>query len=302
MTPSPSPSPGFVDRRLATADPPPSGIPNPIHDTEGADAAGYAAALVAGVRTYGWAAETIVAALGPSWLADGWVDFSLRRPLFAGEELTTSVSRADQPADTWSLECVGRGIGGERIVLDGTAGPGPAPWLGDLNPPLPTPGLDPPTLRPTYDLETVPIGQPLRPLTVHVRADAARRMASDDLALSSPKPGSRVVNSPAGGDGTTARIHPYFLAGRMAPLTRHNFTYGPTIHVRSQIQHRAEAVADQDITVGAQIVDAFDRNGHWYQVLDGIVTGSSSDGSLALIRHHTIFRPRGTSMPDPITD
>ena len=77
----------------------------------------------------------------------------------------------------------------------------------------------------------------------------------------------------------------------MAPLTRHNFTYGPTIHVRSQIQHLAEAKADNEITVGAQIVDAYERD-HWYQVLDGIV--SQQQQEIARIRHHTIFRPRGT--------
>ncbi len=91
-------------------------------------------------------------------------------------------------------------------------------------------------------------------------------------------------------DADSAYIHPYFLAARMSPITRHNFVYGPTIHARSQIQHLREARADQDITVGAQIVDAYDRKGHWYQVLDGIVT--DSDGTIALVRHYSIFRPR----------
>ena len=85
----------------------------------------------------------------------------------------------------------------------------------------------------------------------------------------------------------------------MAPLTRHNFTYGPTIHVRTQIQHLAPAPAGQQIVIGAQIVDAFDRKGHWYQVLDGVISGSA-DQPLARLRHTTIFRPRGTEMPPPI--
>ena len=76
----------------------------------------------------------------------------------------------------------------------------------------------------------------------------------------------------------------------MAPLTRHNFTYGPTIHVRSQIQNVREARSDRQIVVGAQIVEVYERKGHWYQVLDGIVT--DQEGVLATIRHHTIFRPR----------
>ena len=101
-----------------------------------------------------------------------------------------------------------------------------------------------------------------------------------DLGLDDPHYSS-VVDTP---------VHPYFIAGRMAPLTRHNFTYGPTIHVRSQIQHRQEGIAGREIVINAQIVDAYDRKGHWYQVLDGVVT--TDQGSLAQLRHTTIFRPR----------
>lgn len=282
-----------VERRVTTPDPPPKGIPNPIHDSEGADGAGYAGALVAGVRTYGWAVETIERALGRQWLDSGWVDYSLRRPLFAGEEITITVAPvgindADiDDAGEWSLSVAASGRGGDRVVLDGTVGLGSAPWLSELNPPPPRPGEEPPAVRTTYDLDTAPIGKPLRPLAVRVSAGAAQRLATDDLGIDNPRYLS---------DADPA-VHPYFLAGRMAPLTRHNFTYGPTIHVRSQIQHLAEARSDQEITVGATIVEVYDRNDHWYQVLDGAVTASAQDGELARIRHHTIFRPRGTTLP-----
>lgn len=276
----------IVDRRIATHDPPPKGIPNPIHDDDGADAAGYSGALVAGVRTYGWAAETIISALGDEWLSSGWVDFSLRRPLYTGDELITTLT---PEGDHWKIECVGRGDSGERVVLDGTCGPGDAAWLAELEPPAPGPGVEPPEVRPTYDIDSVPIGRRLHPLGVHVSSGAARRLAVDDLDISHPR---YLEASPA-------TISPYFVAGRVAPLTRHNFTYGPTIHVRSQIQHRAVALADQDITITGVVVDAYARNDHWYQVLDNVVSGSR-DGELAVIRHHTIFRPRGTTMPEPI--
>jgi hypothetical protein len=98
----------FVDSIIATADPPPSGVPNPIHAADGADAAGYTGALVAGVRTYGWAVETISKALGESWLDAGWIDYSLRRPLFAGEVLNIVV---EQVGDRWSLTCSAGWVG-----------------------------------------------------------------------------------------------------------------------------------------------------------------------------------------------
>ena len=135
---------------------------------------------------------------------------------------------------------------------------------------------------PGYELSSVPLNEPLTPLGAWVTRDTASDMVSSDLGLDDPHYQGR----------ETVPIHPYFVAGRMAPLTRHNFTYGPTIHVRSQIQHCKQGTSDREVLINAQIVDAYERKGHWYQVLDGIV--SSDEGMLAQLRHTTIFRPRGT--------
>jgi hypothetical protein len=268
---------------VATPDPPSPGVHNPIHDAEGADAAGYAGALVAGVRTYGWAAQTLVEALGADWRHRGWVDITLRRPLFADEKLAIKVTEA---GNTYAVSCVvneplGAESGeGAKLVMDGDAGLGNAPWLSTLTPPDIQPPEDTESPLPSYELDTVPLQVPMHPLGAWVTADLARKMVAHDLGVS---------DLHYQGEGVIP-IHPYFLAGRMAPLTRHNFTYGSTIHVRSQIQHLREGRSDREIVVGARIVDAYERKGHWYQVLDGVV--SDEDGALALIRHHTIFRPR----------
>jgi hypothetical protein len=270
----------------ATPDPPPVGIPNPIHAADGASSAGYAGALVAGVRTYGWVAEAVIEVLGPGWLDDGWADVTLRRPLFAGDVVTITIgprSAADGAVDVSAAV-------GDREVLLGAVGLGSAAWAGELAPPEPTPAMEPPDVRPTYTIDDAPVGQPLRPLGAFVSVDAARRLSLDDLGQTT----SHVA------DG---RLHPWFLAARMAPLTRHNFTYGPTIHVRTQIQHRGPAQAAQEVVVGARIVEAYERKGHWYQVLDGLVVGDGGAPGcreLARLRHHSIFRPRGTTMPPPI--
>ncbi len=301
---------------IATPDPPPVGIPNPIHADDGAAAAGYQGALVAGVRTYGWVANAVRALVGRRWLSEGWADITLRRPLFTGETLqidvdpapdinlsadaTLSASARPVPAgefgpavpahpthpvdpERWSVRA---GVGVERVVLDGEVGVGRAPWLADIDPPTFAPAADPPPMRPTYTLGTVPYGMPLRPLGAFITEEAAHRLATVDLGL-------------AHSDLPEGVVHPWFLAARMAPLTRHNFTYGPTIHVRTQIQHRAEVQAGQQLIIGARIVSAHERNGHWYQVLDGMV--STAEGTeVARLRHTTIFRPRGTVTPPPI--
>src|SRR4051795_11930863 len=85
----------------ATPDPPPVGIANPIHAADGASSAGYAGALVAGVRTYGWVAEAVVEVLGPRWLDDGWADVTLRRPVYAGELVTIMVVRSGMATAGW---------------------------------------------------------------------------------------------------------------------------------------------------------------------------------------------------------
>lgn len=276
----------------ATADPPPVGIPNPIHDEDGASSAGYAGALVAGVRTYGWVAEAVIEVLGCGWLDDGWADVTLRRPLYAGDLVTIMVAphgSAGSGSDAGASAV--RAAVGDRVVLDGAVGLGPASWADDIDPPPPGPAVEPPAIRPSYTIDSAPVRRPLRALGVYVSAGGARHLSRDDL-------GQTESQVPDG------RLHPWFVAARMAPLTRHNFTYGPSIHVRTQIQHRGPAWAEQEVVVGARIVEVYDRNGHWYQVLDGLVVGDGGApgcAEMARIRHHSIFRPRGTVMPPPIT-
>ena len=285
---------------VATPDPPPVGIANPIHAEDGATGAGYQGALVAGVRTYGWVADAVQALVGPTWLEAGWADISLRRPLYASETVVIDIDLASDAASAgtepgppstpgsapmarWLVRAA---VGGDRVVLDGEVGMGQAPWFEDIEPPPVGPALEPPRVRPTYTLDTVPYRVALRPLKAFVNGEAARRLATVDLGLEHS-------------DLPEGRLHPWFLAARMAPLTRHNFTYGPTIHVRTQIQHLAPAQADQAIIIGAHIVQAYERKGHWYQILDGMVTGEGNR-ELARLRHTTIFRPRGTETPPPI--
>lgn len=260
---------------VATHDPPPKGIPNPIHSDDGATSSGYAGSLVAGVRTYGWAVDEVVSSAGEQWLDDGWIDFTLHRPVFVDDEVVFDATDGVLDVST-----------SNGSVLSGTFGVGDAPFLAELNPPAPVAGVDPPEVRPGYTLESAPIGQPLMPLSVHISRGASERLVTEDLGLEA-------------GDWAD-RIHPYFLAARMSPITRHNFTYGPTIHVRTQMQHLGPVASDQTLTINARIVEVYDRKGHWYQVLDGeIVASANSEASsfdcatpVARLRHHTIFRPR----------
>jgi acyl dehydratase len=60
---------------------------NSIHTDEGARAAGFPSALVAGVTTYAYLTHPIVAAWGLDWVATGGAEVRFDAPVFAGDEL-----------------------------------------------------------------------------------------------------------------------------------------------------------------------------------------------------------------------
>jgi len=61
---------------------------NPIHTDEGAQAAGFPRALVAGVTTYAYMTHPIVAAWGLEWLQSGGGEFRFRKPVFDKDVVT----------------------------------------------------------------------------------------------------------------------------------------------------------------------------------------------------------------------
>jgi hypothetical protein len=89
--------------------------------------------------------------------------------------------------------------------------------------------------------------------------------------------------------GPDARIHPGWLAARMTPLIHHSYDYGPSIHTRTQAQHLAPAMAGQSVTVAGRFAEAYERKGHHYAVVDGLILSERGE-PLARIRHTTIFR------------
>jgi len=60
---------------------------NPIHTDHGAQAAGFARALVAGVTTYAYLPHPPMAAWGADWIANGGGEVRFRRPVFDGDTL-----------------------------------------------------------------------------------------------------------------------------------------------------------------------------------------------------------------------
>ena len=75
----------------------------------------------------------------------------------------------------------------------------------------------------------------------------------------------------------------------MTPLLKHSFQYGPSIHTRSQVVHVGAGFAGEGVVVNGRFIEAFERHGHHYAVLDGLVSAPSG-AAIARLRHTTIFR------------
>jgi len=248
-------------------------IVNVIHANQGAREYGYRAALVGGVTVYGWAVPAVLQALGPEWLSDGWADVSFRKPTYPGDEMTARVSEREGAV----FDFVMTNQDGE-VCLSGELGLGRAPWLDELRlPERRTPEPRPAEL-PQLTLATAPAGQDIRPMAAPLSADEARKFAlerelDDDVLFTGERP----------------IVHPAWIAGRMSPLLHHSFNYGPAIHARSHIQNLAPAYAGQTFAVAGHFREAFERKGHHYAVVDGLIL--AEDGvPLAQVRHTTIFQ------------
>jgi acyl dehydratase len=258
------------------ADPPETSEANPIHGAEGAAAAGYAGALVAGIHTYGWTCTAILEAFGDRWLDDGWADVSYRRPVYPGTLLETTVAFAGEEADVrTALADDG------TVVLDGRAGLGRAAWFDQLERPeltVPEPPVPPDELV-RMRLADAPVGRDYRPMEVDATVGFGRAWATTRLEDLDSRWHA----------GDHPRLHPSFLAGRMTPLFRHSYRYGPAIHVRTQIQHLAPARAGQRVVVTARLHAVYERKGHHYHESDCWILGE--DGTpLAAKRHTGIFQ------------
>lgn len=251
-------------------------ISNPIHSTEVARQYGFRGPLVGGVTTYGWMAPAIIEALGERWLEDGWADVSFRRPIFPGDELIASVNQTGE--DRWEVSMTNQES--DRCIV-GFAGLGEAPWLSELASPSRRAAEPKPANVPYLTMEIAPVGQDLRPMAVSLALEDATVYAREKQHDESP-----LWTAPGG------RIHPGWIASKMTPLLHHSYDYAPAIHTRSQIQHLAPAITGQTLVFAATFVDTFERKGHHYGVIDGVML-SEDRRELARLRHTTIYRVAG---------
>ena len=70
-----------------------------------------------------------------------------------------------------------------------------------------------------------------------------------------------------------------------------NAILGPWIHVGSAIQHFGVASATDELTVRAKVTANYERKGHRFVELDGVIV-ANGDRLVAHCQHVAIYRPR----------
>ena len=114
---------------------------NKIHTDEGARAAGFAGALVAGVTTYAYLVHPLVAAWGLDWVAHGGCELRLRAPVLQDD----------------LVRCVPRAGDDDTVIVDALVGTDTNPravvraWQVDSRVQAERPGDDLPVARFTLD-------------------------------------------------------------------------------------------------------------------------------------------------------
>jgi hypothetical protein len=84
--------------------------------------------------------------------------------------------------------------------------------------------------------------------------------------------------------------HPAIILSLANEVLMHNYTLGPWIHSSSEVRNSKPARDGEHLQVRAKIVDAYERKGHQFVVLDVAILNAGA--LVSRIRHTAIWQPR----------
>ena len=264
-----------VTTSLAIEDPPEIQKANPIH-AEGASAYGYDRPIVAGLSSYGWAAASLIELFGEGWLSLGWADMAFRRPVFAGDRLTTTATLVDDGTCTYEQ----RNEAG-KVTVDGRAGLGLAPFHREWRLPVSRTAQPPAVGGPVLLPEQAPVDEDYPAMAVTLTAESNRRWWADRLG--DPHPRYH--------EGDTPIAHPSWVPGQMTPLIRHSYRFIAGIHTTGRVQYLRPIRAPRTVTVAGRWIGNERRKDRWWSTSDAVFC--DEDGTeLAYCQQSQILLPR----------
>lgn len=222
---------------------------NKIHTDEGARAAGFESALVAGVTTYAYLTHPLVAAWGLDWLTRGGGEVRFRAPVFADDRVDCVPTADDGGSVLIEAVCPSQ----ERnprttfhAVRD--AGPPPADRTGER---LPS--------------RRIELGAGVGGNS----ADYGLR-AGDDLGVYADE----------------GIMHPVVWPAIANDVFSAELVRGPWIHTRSIIRHHAPGPVGAMVDVHATVVERYERGGH-RAIVDILI--EQDGRPLATLEHEAII-------------
>ncbi|MCP4755066.1 MAG: hypothetical protein GY866_29660 [Proteobacteria bacterium] len=250
---------------------------NKIHSPGVAKNLGFSGGLVPGVGIYAYMAHPLITVWGTDWLKQGAMKAKFLKPVYEGEKISVQCQVSSLEPLTVEIEVRNP----NRVLCAlGTASLGrrqPEPNMRDY-PSHPLPAYE---NRLPPEAAALTAGSPVGsvPLAYHPDDNQAYFFEEirDALAeLTAPEP----------------MHHPAFMLHSANRLAHFNIGLGPWIHTASDVQHYDLPVMNSELSMNGKILEAYQRRGHDYVVLDLAVFAERSR-PIAKIVHTAIIRPKG---------
>lgn len=229
---------------------------NRIHDDAVAAEYGFSGGLVPGVTVYGYMASAVIVHFGPRWLEHGAMDVRFFEPFYEGEQVEV---RIEEQEERIKVQAGSRASGiawvGDKLIHEDIPDQHPTPERVPASREAFVPGALLGTIEKTLDLSKPGMSAPLHAWI------GAERFA-----------------------------HPAILLALANEILVRNYILGPWIHSSSEIRNLAPAHDGEQVQVRGKIVDAYERKGHEFVVLDVAIL--NGERFLTRIRHTAIWKPR----------
>jgi len=240
---------------------------NKMHDDAVARQFGFVGGLVPGVDVYAYMAHPAVARWGRAFLEHGVLEARFQQPVYDGDLTTVAAVSANGGL---AIEVSSR----EKVCATGHAA-----LSATQAPPIEAfESVAAVEERAAATEETLTPGRWLgiRPLAV-TASFAAQYHA--DVRETDPIYASEKL------------CHPGLLPRLLNWALVHNVVLGPWIHVASKVEHFAAVRIGDDLSVRAKILANYERKGHRFVELDGLIV-ANAEKPIARLAHTAIWRPR----------
>lgn len=244
---------------------------NKMHDDVVARQFGFAGGLVPGAVAFGYMSHMPVAKWGRTFLERGSIEATFMKPIYDGDAVTVT---AEETHDGMAISVISRDIAcaaGRASLPDRAA----SPLMDNFQ------NVKPVDFRKPVDEFSYAEGQWLGTFPLVLTNETASKLLE---AVCETDPIYKRENL----------AHPGHLLRTMNSILMDNALLGPWIHTASKMHHLNAASANDEFTARAKVTANYDRKGHKFVELDGLII-SNGVRPIASCQYTAIYSPRNSS-------